>query len=342
MAFVRAVARCCSIAGLLYCIGPAFGDTFQVILQGKVIMQDGSPPPKSVGLQRICSDESGSAPGPITSKKGEYLWRMEVDPMRTRVCRLEATLEGYVSSSIDISNINGYTSKTLTLAPLVLRPRGGDPDTIDVSDREVPSRSKSAWKAAMKALDAGNMPETGKQLQEVVKASPKFAQGWNTLGIISGRLEMPAEARDAFEHAISADPKLLPAYLGLARICIKTKDWQCVSKSAGALVKLDNKHTFPEIYLHQAVALYELKDLEGGEASAQEAIRLDAGHRMPRAEYVLGRILEAKGDAAGAREHISKYLALDPNSVDMDLVRAHLENIGKPEAAGIEPELELP
>src|SRR5262249_44243444 len=54
---------------------PAAADTYQLILQGKVVMHDGSPPPKTVSIERICSDSSGSAPGPIANGKGEYLWR---------------------------------------------------------------------------------------------------------------------------------------------------------------------------------------------------------------------------------------------------------------------------
>jgi len=54
---------------------------------------------------------------------------------------------------------------------------------------------------------------------------------------------------------------------------------------------------------------------------------------------VLGRILEAKGDAAGAREHVSKYLEMDKDAPDADLIRAQLQNIGKPEASPVEPEL---
>jgi hypothetical protein len=63
---------------------------------------------------------------------------------------------------------------------------------------------------------------------------------------------------------------------------------------------------------------------------------------MPRAEYILGRILEAKGDSAGANQHISKYLELDAQAVDAAAVREHLQNIGKADAAGNAPPLELP
>jgi hypothetical protein len=54
----------------------------------------------------------------------------------------------------------------------------------------------------------------------------------------------------------------------------------------------------------------------------------------------LGRILEAKGDMAGAKEHMTKYLTLDPAPPDIELVRGHIQYLGKPEASDVDPELE--
>jgi tetratricopeptide (TPR) repeat protein len=298
-------------------------------------MPDGSPPPFSVGIERVCSDVQGSAPGPITDKKGEYLWRMDVDPLRTRACFIRATHAGYVSSTIDISGLNGYTNTATTLDTITISGRVADPYAIISSDSGIPSRAQGPWKAAMKALDASNYAETATQMQAAVAAAPKFAIGWHGLGVVLEKEQKMAEARDAYEHAIEADPKNLPPYVTLTRLCLKTKDWQCASKSADALIKADVKKTYPEVYLHQAVARYGLKDLDGASASVQEALQ----RKMPRAEYVLGRILEANGDAAGAREHISKYLKLDKSTPDAEMIRAHLQIIGKPEASTTEPEL---
>jgi Tfp pilus assembly protein PilF len=322
---------------LLCLIPPVAGDTYQLILRGKVVMQDGSPPPKSVGIERVCTDVQGSAPGPVTDKKGEYLWRMEVDPMLTRVCKLRATMNGYVSTEIDISGFNSYTNPNL--APLVLTARGADPNSISVLDSEVPSKAQASWKLAMKALDKSDLAEASRQIEVSVKAAPKFAQGWNSLGILEEKQNKQAEAKEAYQHAIGADPKLLPAYLNLARLSIKTKDWDSAAKASDTLVKAD-KRIFPEIYLHQAVARFELKDLMGAEASVEEAIRMDQIHKMPRAEYVLGRILEAKGDSAGASEHMAKYLQLDAAAPDAAAIREHMQNIGKADSAA--PDLELP
>lgn len=334
---IRAFSGVCLAISLVGFIPPAAGENYPLIIRGKVTMTDGSPPPFSVGIERVCSDAAGSAPGPITDKKGEYLWRMDVDPLRTRACFIRATHTGYSSSTVDISALNGYTNTTTTLDTLVLSGRTADPYAIVSSDSGVPGRASGPWKAAMKALDTGNYPEAATHMQAAVAAAPKFAVGWHALGVVQERLQKLPEARTAYEHAIEADPKMFPAYVTLTRLCLKTKDWQGAAKTADLLMKADSKKTVPEIYLHQAVARYELKDLDGATASVQEAVQ----RKIPRAEYVLGRILEAKGDAAGAREHMTKYLDMDKNAPDAELIRVHLQNIGKADAGGVEPELEV-
>jgi tetratricopeptide (TPR) repeat protein len=330
------------LAASLLMIDSAAGDTYQVIVKGKVTMEDGSAPPFTVGVEQVCSDVQGSAPGPIANKKGEFLWKMEFDAFRQRACWIQATYPGYVSTRQDISAINATShDPTHELPPLILSRAVPGPYTIAVSEDALPSKAKAPFRAAMKAVDAENAAAAASQLEIATAAAPKSAQLWHALGIVDENLQKPAEARKAYERAIADDPKLLPAYVTLTRVCVKTKDWQTASQTADVLIKTDTKHLYPEIYLHRAVALYGLKDLAGAEASVHEAIRLDPAHKRPREEYVLGRILEAKGDLAGAREHISKYLELEPAPIDVDLVRGHLQNLGKPEAKDIEPELEL-
>ena len=338
MAVLRAALRVCPVAALLLSIPPATAEVYSLIIKGKVTMPDGSPPPFTVGIETVCSDLMGSAPGPLTNKKGEYLWRMDVDPLRPRSCVIRASHNGYTSSTIDISGLNGYISKVTTLDNLVISSRVADPYAIVSSDSGIPSKASSPWKAAMKALDTSNFPEAAAQMKAAVQAAPKFAIGWHALGVVLEKQQKFAEARDAYEHAIDADPKMLAAYVTLTRLCLKTKDWQGSAKAADALIKTDSKKTYPEIYLHQAVARYGLKDYDGAVESAQQAIQL----KIPRGEYVLGRTLETKGDAAGAREHITKYLELDKNTPDAAIIRARLDNIGKAPGAA-EPELlELP
>src|SRR5581483_7592660 len=107
------------------------------------------------------------------------------------------------------------------------------------------------------------------------------------------------------------------------------------------LIKADTKQRYPEIYLHQAIARYYLKDLDGAESSARTGIGLDRKRESPRTEYVLGVILEAKKDLAEAREHLLQYLALSPRAADAATVRSRLENLGKAPAGNLPPAIEI-
>lgn len=328
------------LAASLCSVPMARADTYWVIVKGKVTMEDGSPPPFTASIERICSDSQGDAPGPLTNKKGEWVWRIEIDPFRPRLCVLRASHQGYISTTTEESNLN-LTSRdtTVTVPPLVLIPHTADASEIRVADSDIPHRVKGTFNKAMKALDAHNLGEAASDLLEVVQAAPKFAEGWHALGVTYAANQKLADARDAYMHAIEADPKHFPSYVMLTRLCLKTKDWSCALKTADDEIKIDTKHAFPEVYLHRAVAQYETKDLAAAEESVKEAIRLDTGHKKPRSEYVLGRILEAKGDLNGAREHMMKYLELDATAKDAEAVQQHMLGLGKPDSN--EPELEL-
>jgi cytochrome c-type biogenesis protein CcmH/NrfG len=339
--FIRLFVAICLISCIATIVPHAAAESYEVILKGKVVMRDGSPLPSGIGIQRHCDDVTGSAPGPLTNKKGEFIWHMDADSMALRSCTVEAALKGYISTTIDISSLDGFKSKVNELPPLVLSKSGGDPRVVKDTADDVPPAAHSAWNAAMKADAADNYPEFATQLRAVVAAAPKFARGWHTLGIAYEAMQMADEARDAYQHAIQADPKLLVSYVTLSHVDVLVKDWQGAEAAAQGAIKLDPKRTFPEVYLHQAVARYELKDYAGAEASVKEALGL-SGKETSRAEFVLGRILDSKGDYAGAREHIAKFLAEHPKTPDTDLIKGYLDVIGKPEAAAVNPDPELP
>src|SRR5450631_173635 len=136
----------------------ASANTYQIILHGKVVMPDGSPPPIILGIERVCSDSQGSAPGPVTNKKGEYIWKMEIDPLETRDCHIRATHAGYTSTRVEVSGLD-TTRTALELPPLIVNASVPDPGAIIVSESTIPGRVRKDWDGAMKAIDVPNMAE---------------------------------------------------------------------------------------------------------------------------------------------------------------------------------------
>jgi VWFA-related protein len=331
------------ISGFFGLMLPAVGNT--LLMRGKVVMEDGSIPNRSVRIERFCHDTGGQGVTQ-TDKKGNYLWTMEIDPLSDKTCVLRAGIVGFDSTVIDISAFNWSTDPNLPT--MVIRPRAAGSSNTDLNifyEDGIPLAARTAWNNAQRLTQKKNWAAAERELRIAVQVAPKFTRGWNALGVACANQNKPAEARDAFQHVVELEPKSLDALLDVARESIAAKDWDAAEKTAATLIKLDTKQRYPEIYLHQATAQYYQKDLDGAETSARTGIRLDRKREVPRTEYVLGVILEAKGDYPGAREHLTQYLTLDSKPADAAEVRARMENLGKPRSpsqAGVqEPQLEL-
>ncbi len=306
-----------------------------IIVYGKVQMEDGSPPPKGVIIERVCTD--GQPPGNValTDKLGRFTWRMDVDPTSILRCTIKGVLKGYSSTNYEIPNMNGFSDPHLP--PLVITQNGSN-STIEVlSDAiKVPYAAQVAWSRSEKALAANRLPEAERQLNLAVKAAPNFGQGWNALAVVLEHENKPSDALKAYHKAIEVDPKLLGAYVPLARISIQVKDWETADRTAADLIARDTSRRYTEAHLLQAIARYQLKNVDGAVASANDAIRMDEKlHKFPSAEYVLALCLDGKNDHAGASEHLKKYLAeLPPRAPNAEIVRDLIAKLDKSIADG--------
>jgi Tfp pilus assembly protein PilF len=346
MGMKRALWTACVVAGLAASVQVATADYYTLIVEGNVVMPDGTPPPKTVGIERVCSDVQASAPGPLADKKGHYTWKMDLDPENTRVCFLRATMPGFTSTRVELDKINlgdFQQNKVLKVEDLILQPRdtGGANGVVLIPLDEAPGKAQTPYKAAVKALDANNSDEGIKQLQLAVKAVPKFADGWNILGAVYEQHGMLMEAREALLHAIEVNPKLASPYLRLARISNKLGDWDAAAKNEDALLKIETRF-YPEIYLQQGITRFELKNLAGAEESLKTAESLDGAHRLSRTEYVRAMIALAKGDTNGAKELIANYMKADPTTPDIEKIQVQLQTLGTPDAPKLDITLERP
>ena len=304
------------------------------LVRGRVVMEDGSPPGKPVGIERYCLTGVGQVG--VTDRKGAFLVTLDIDPMTNLSCVLRANRSGYESTVIEISSFNWLSDPNLP--PIVLRhsgPGNADADLDVFSESGVPPAARPAWGDSVRASRSKNWAQAEQHLQAVVKAAPEYAAGWYALGFARAQLHKPSEAEEALRQAVARNPKLSEAYLLLARVSVEAHDWQATTEAAAGLIKVAPKKMDAPMESNLAVARYFLKDLDGAESAAAESIRLDTRREFPRNEYVLGVILEGKRDFGAAREHLSKYLELAPRGADADDVRTRIANLGKSEASAL-------
>jgi len=333
------------LCGGLLLTSPA--SAMDVIFRGKVTLEDGSPPGRMVTIQRVCQGmDHAIRESAASGKTGEYFVRLSVsgfdqvlasvDTYAMLPCVLEAYEPGFVSSRIDLTD-RGIV-RNPRLPPLVLTPASRTAD-LGLRTASVPHAASRNWDLAIKQLTARNWTAAEAPLRAVVEAAPKFAPGWAALGTLYSNLGKPADSRDALERAIELDPKPLSSYLALADAQIDLKDWKGAAATSQLLIARDTRHAYVEAHLLSAVALYRMRDFDNALTQINDAIRLDKLRELPRAEYVLGLILEAKADYAAAGQHLRAYVQQHPHAEDAAAVTERIANLGKAPLAGLSTEL---
>ncbi len=368
------------LAALLVSFEPA--EAGHLLFRGRVVMADGSPPPKPVGIEYYCPGKHPQVVG-ITSKRGDFLWNYEGTAFEPSInttnastvfalqgvtgltvneppagaaqsgyeslafsqrsgfgasgCILRAVSGGLVSSSVDLSDHKLTQNPQL---PDIILTRPSASEGLEIAGAPtVPKAAQKDWGRGISALRSTNWEEAETHLRAAVDAAPRFGLGWSALALAYHNLHKSAEARDALERAIELDPKTISLRFRLMRTEMDLKDWKAAAATAAALTAADGGRRFPDAYLDKAVIYFHLNQLDPALESATEQIRRDTRHELPRGEYILGLIYEARHDYSPAAEHMKKYLELAPKASDAQAVRKRIDNLGKSADADVATEV---
>jgi tetratricopeptide (TPR) repeat protein len=339
-------------------------------LSGKVVTDDGTPPPEPVVIERVCgavrraegytdskgrfsfqlgqnramlADASTSAAGadPLTSQDSDLAGFRRTGmssagnaDVRLMGCELRASLAGYRSAAVNLSGHRALDNPDV--GTLVLHRLGNvEGTTISATSLAAPKDAKKAYEKGLGAMKKQKWPEARELFQQAVDLYPKYAAAWCQLGEAFLRESNTAAARQAFSKSLEADPKFLKPYRPLASLAIQEQKWQEAADTTDKLIRLDPVD-FPDALLTNAIANVNLRKLDAAEKSAREALKIDTDHQFPRAEYVLGFILADKRDYAEALQLMRSYVGRVPNAPDAAVVRQQIVQIEK--ASGAPPD----
>jgi tetratricopeptide (TPR) repeat protein len=323
-----------------------------IYLSGKVVLQDGTPPPDIVKIERVCGGNP-HAQG-YTDAKGRFQFQVDSgfegeqdasDPRSgvTAVgglgsmsggnrpsaaargqlagCELRAVLPGFFSGSVTLSNHNEFDSPDVGIIVL-RRAQNVEGTTISMSSLTAPKDALKAYEKGRELLKKEKAEEAVRNFQKAVDLYPKYATAWFQLGLLQTR-DQAEQAEVSFTKSIEADPKFVSPYLSLTLLLEKNKRWDKALELCDAVIKL-NPTDFPQAHFYKAAAQYNLKDDVSAEKTARKAVELDIRHEMPQAEKLLGIVLTQHNDLAGGSEHLRKYLEMSPNANDVTQVRAQI------------------
>jgi tetratricopeptide (TPR) repeat protein len=336
-------------------------------VSGKVVLPDGTPPPESLVIELIC--QGSPRPQGYTDSKGRFsfqlgsnqnmiadassgggsfggpgaagtqssmsstssMGRSGMDERSLSGCELRAVLPGYRSEPVTLAGHRFMDNPDV--GTIILHPLGNaQGSTISMTSLMAPKDAKKAYEKGREAARKKKWEDARSQFEKAVEIYPKYASAWYELGTVHEQSQRAAEARKAYEQSLAADAKYVNPYMRLAAMAAMERKWQEVADTSDRVLKL-NPVDFPNAFFFNAVANYNLRNMDAAEKSAREAVKLDPQHRIPRANHLLGMILADKQDLTGAREQMSNYLKFMPNAPDADAVRQGLAKIDQALAA---------
>lgn len=339
-----------------------------VFLSGKVVVDDGMPPPEPVTIERVCN---GGTPRPegYTNSKGHFSIQLG-NNMSTMAdasvgnaqdssditglsrngsnmpgmpgqrgfserelmgCEIRASLPGYRSQPVSLAGRRLLDNPDL--GTIILKRLGAvEGLTTSMTTLQAPKDAKKSYEKAVNAIKKNKDEDAKKELQKAVDLYPKYAIAWHELGGVHERAQSFEEARANYAKALDADPKFVKPYIQLAGLAAREQKWKEVDETTDRVLKL-NPFDFPAAYFYNAVANLNLQNLDDAEKSAREGIKQDELHRIPKLEHVLGVILAQKSDFSGAAEHMRAYLKFSPKAGDAESVRRQIAQAEKESAA---------
>ncbi len=317
---------------------------------GRVVMEDGSLPPERVVIERVCSgiprrETTSDAEGNFSFRLGQESnilpdatssrtytnSGLSLDPAATSGrfagCELRAALNGYRSTSINLDQIASFDKGevgTILLQPLA-RSQGS---TVSASTDQAPKDALKAYEQGRQALAKNNLSEAQSKLSKAVEIYPKFAIAWSELGRVHQMQNHFDEARKALAQSFAADDKYVPPYIVLAQVAAKQNNWEEVVAVTDRAIALDSLD-FPLAFFYNAVAHFNIGDLDPAEQSARRGLRIDPQRKVPTLELILASILQQKNRYAESAEHFRAYLNLAPNAPNAGSIRSQLAEVEK-------------
>jgi tetratricopeptide (TPR) repeat protein len=333
-------------------------------ISGKVMMDDGTSPPESVLIQLICSgsprsvgytDSKGNFGVDLNNRTTRSLFVDSSDnyspgrgsggssssgvgsmmngspssnsPFGTSYigCDVRAALAGFRSDVIHLDGVRALDNPEIG-SIILHRLANVEGLTISNTSRLAPKDAQKAFEKGRNSADKKKLEDAQKEFEKAVGIYPKYAAAWYQLGLIQEEQKDHEGARKSWANSLSADGKYVNPYLELAALAMREQKWQEAADATDRLLHL-NPVDFPQAWMFNALANYYVKNPEVAEKSARECISRDPNHRYPMMSRLLGVLLAAKEDYAGAATQLRDYLRVAPNARDAETVKKQLAEV---------------
>jgi Flp pilus assembly protein TadD len=200
--------------------------------------------------------------------------------------------------------------------------------TVSVSQLSIPEGARLKFAESQKDLTRRDIEQATTHLKEAVSLAPKFAEAWNSLGVISYQRHEYAQAEEYFRKAMEADPG----------------NWTPAVNLGGALLNLDRAQealpynqfaakSHPNDALANSqlgITYFRLGQMDKAEQYLSNAERLDPSH-FSHPQLMLAEIYAKRGDKTSTLRELHDFVNRFPDSPTAADLRKKLEAVEGPQ-----------
>ena len=178
--------------------------------------------------------------------------------------------------------------------------------------RDPEARARAYIESGDKLASEGRYADAAIEYRNAIKATPEAAAAYQRLADAAAHADDAPTAVGALLRVAELKPDDPAAQVRAASLYLLAGQFEEARNRATAALNLNQTDAAAHLLLGQALA--GLHDVESGEASLIEAVRL--APRLPEPHVALGSHYWAVGRIDDARAEIEAALALDPNHLD--------------------------
>jgi len=328
-----------------------------IIIAGRVIREDGSPPPFGTVIERDCggvvikeelvdmngnfnflvgdvhrasslfpdATENFSSDSAVTGGTGAHSQRNQQRMLKRNypedlpLCVVRARYSGYQSTFARLGF--GQTSGYIDVGTIVIYPVTRENSTVvSAANLGVPEDARKELGKGRSALEENKFAKAEKHFKSAIKNYPEYARAWLELGWLYQRQQSNEAARKAYKEALKLDKFYVDPYIRLAQLSAMEEKWAETEEYSSKALDLEPPF-FPEAYFLNALAKYNMDQLDSAEDCILRGIRLDSENNIPQMHLVLANILSKKNDPRGSMNAMRRYLEIEPDASDADRIR---------------------
>jgi Tfp pilus assembly protein PilF len=246
--------------------------------------------------------------------------------------RLVVSKPGHLTVEQELKVSYGVPEQGVTvfLTPESVWTGGKGKASVTAAELALPPKVRKEFEDGKKAVKKEKYDDAIDHLKAVTEAEPKFALGFEVLGVAYLRAEKTTEAEQAFKHALELEPKQAECYIHLGLLCYQQRRYDESRNFLKSGLAIDPTAWFGHYQL--GLTAFALQKYAESEEEFRRAEDLDPS--FLEVHVRLGNVYLRQQNPSKALAEFESYLEKDPKGSLAPRVR---QVVSEMHSAGIKP-----